>query len=76
MENDPSTFAHQYNLLADEQYGKLHGAAIHFATNKCLIYDILRQMKHPMAMCLSDARPCYDRIVRGGISGSSKTRNF
>ena len=45
MAKDASSFAHQYYLLADEQYSKLHGAAIHLTTDKCLIYDISSQIK-------------------------------
>ena len=33
------------------------------ATNKRMIYDISRQMKIPIEVCLNDTRSCYDRIV-------------
>ena len=42
MAKDASIIADKYNLLADEQYGKLHGNAIHLATTKRLTYDISR----------------------------------
>ena len=45
LAKDTSSFSQQYKLLADEQNGKPHEAAIHLTTNKCVIYDISCQIK-------------------------------
>ena len=64
MAKDAMVAADIYDLMANEQYGsRLYISVIHLATNKQLIYDILRQMKQPVAVCSNDARSCYDRIV-------------
>lgn len=63
MGKDASNIADKYNLLADEQYGKLHGNTIHLATTKRLVYNILMQMKLPLAVSFQDARSCYDLLT-------------
>ena len=64
MAKDAMFDAEMYNLMASEQYGsRFHRAAIHFATNKRLIYDISRQMKQAIAVFSNDDQSCYDRIV-------------
>jgi hypothetical protein len=51
------------STLAPEQYGSRKGhKAIDLAVNKTLIYDLLRQLKRPGAICSNDARSCYDLI--------------
>ena len=61
---DAMVAADIYDLLTNEQYiSRLYRAAIHLAATKCLIYDIHRQMKQPLAVCSNDARSCYDHIV-------------
>ena len=57
-------FAETNALLAPEQYGsrKAH-SAIFQSVNKVLTFDILRQSRHPGALCSNDAKSCYDRIV-------------
>ncbi len=52
------------DLLADKQYGSCRNkAAVLQCLNKGLFYDLLRQMKKPAALCLNDAKSCYDRIT-------------
>ena len=51
-------------LLANEQYGsRKRKTAILHALNKRLTFDILRQQKKGSAICSSDLKSCYDRIV-------------
>ena len=68
MAKDASSFAHQYELIADKKCGKVYGASIYLATNKYLIYDISRQMKQLMAICSNDVRSYYGRIVHVAAS--------
>ena len=63
MAKDAMVVAEIYDLLANEQYdSQLYRSAIHLATNKHLVYDISRQMKHPLAVYSNDARSCSDYI--------------
>ena len=56
-------------LIAPEQYGsRKNKSAIKHATNKVLAYDITRQQKSLLAMCVNDAKSCYDRIVHAFMS--------
>ena len=54
----------KYNLLASEQYGsKEDSSASHLSSVKQMVCDLSRQMKTPIAICSTDAKSCYDRIV-------------
>jgi len=56
--------AEVYDLLAPEQYGsRKHKSAIIQCLNKCLFYDYHWFTRFPAALCLNDAKSCYDRIV-------------
>jgi len=56
--------AETMDLLADEQYGsRRNKAAVLQCLNKGLFYDLLRQWKKPAALCLNDAKSCYDQIT-------------
>ncbi len=56
--------AEWWNLLADEQYGSQRNKdAITQCLNKRLWYDYIRYTCQPAALCLNDAKSCYDRIV-------------
>ena len=59
-------YAEDNQLLAPEQYGsrKFHSAIFQYV-NKVLTFDILRQTRKPGALCLNDAKSCYDRIAHG-----------
>ena len=63
MAKDVSVVAERYNLVAAEQYSKLHGSAIYLATNKRLACDISSQIKQPMSVCSNNTRSFYDRII-------------
>jgi len=54
----------QAQILAEEQYGsrKLK-SAIHQCLNKCLLYDVIRFQRQPVALCSNDAKSCYNRIT-------------
>jgi Reverse transcriptase (RNA-dependent DNA polymerase) len=55
--------AERTNSLADEQYGSRKNlSSILHATNKQLVFDIIRQKKQDVALIVLDAKSCYDRI--------------
>jgi hypothetical protein len=57
------------NWLAPEQYGsRKQVSAIDHCLNKRLSFDIIRQFKHPAAICVNDMKGCYDRIVHSVAS--------
>jgi hypothetical protein len=61
--------AEEYNWLAPEQYGsRKQVSAIDHCLNKRLSFDIIRQLKHPAALCVNDMKGCYDRIVHSVAS--------
>jgi hypothetical protein len=50
--------------LAKEQYGsRKQVSAIDHCLNKRISFDIIRQFKHPAALCVNDMKGCYDQIV-------------
>jgi hypothetical protein len=52
------------NWIAKEQYGsRKNVSAIDHCINKRLSFDVIRQFKHPAALCVNDMKGCYDRIV-------------
>jgi len=52
------------DLLADKQYGShWNKAAVLQCLNKGLFYNLWRQWKWPAALCLNDAKSCYDHIT-------------
>jgi hypothetical protein len=56
--------AEKYNALAVEQFGSRKSkSAIDQSLNKALTFDLWRQFRIPGAVCSSDARACYDRMV-------------
>jgi len=56
--------AETMDLLADKQYGsRRHKAAVLQCLNKGLFYDLLWQLKKPAALCLNNAKSCYDWIT-------------
>jgi hypothetical protein len=63
------SLAEAHGIIAPEQAGsrKLFQAS-YVALNKMLTYDISRQLRKPMALCSSDAKSCYDRIVHSVAS--------
>ena len=55
--------AERHHLLAPEQYGsRKHHNAQDQALNKCLTFDILRQMRQRACLCACDLKSCYDRL--------------
>ena len=61
--------AEDLQAIAPEQFGSRAGlTAIDHSLNKRLTYDIIRQKKRPSAVCLNDAKSCYDRIVHSVAS--------
>ena len=64
MVKDAMLSADNFDLLVNEQYkSRLYMVAIYLATNKCLVYDVFRQMTKLIAVCSNNARSCYDRII-------------
>jgi len=58
--------AERMDALAPEQYGSQAGlAAIFQSLNMQFFLDLVCQRKIPAAICLNDAKSCYDRIVHG-----------
>jgi len=56
--------AEAHNLLASEHYGSHQNkVAITQCLNKRLFYDYHCFTRQPAALCLNDAKSCYDRIV-------------
>jgi hypothetical protein len=56
--------AEKYDALAVEQFGSRKSkSAIDQSLNKLLTFDLWRQLRIPGALCSSDARACYDRMV-------------
>jgi len=52
------------NLLAEEQFGSCKfKSAIHQCLNKQLFYDAIWFKQQPAALCLNDAKRCYDCIT-------------
>jgi hypothetical protein len=61
--------AEKNSWLAKEQYGsRKQVSAIDHCLNKRLSFDIIRQFKHPAALCVNDMKGCYDRIVHSVAS--------
>jgi hypothetical protein len=55
--------AEKANTIASEQYGsRKQKSAILHATNKQLLFDIVRQKKGNVILLILDAKSCYDRI--------------
>jgi len=56
--------AESLKALAPKQYGsRLDHAVIYQSLNMQLTYDLIRQQRLTAAVCLNDAKACYDRIV-------------
>jgi len=56
--------AEKHGLLAPEQYGSWKSkAAGTQCLNKRLFYDLYQCFRAPVALCLNDAKSCYDCIV-------------
>jgi len=56
--------AKSLQALAPEQYGsQIDHATIFQSLNMQLTYDLIRQQHLTAAICLNDAKACYDRIV-------------
>jgi hypothetical protein len=55
--------AEKNDTIAPEQYGsrKKKSSILH-ATNKQLVFDIVRQTKLNVSLMVLDAKSCYDRI--------------
>jgi hypothetical protein len=61
--------AEEHQWIAVEQYGsRKQISAIDHCLNKRLSFDIIRQYKHPAAICVNDMKGCYDRIVHSVAS--------
>jgi hypothetical protein len=61
--------AEENQWIALEQYGsRKQVSAIDHCLNKRLSFDIIRQYKHPAAICVNDMKGCYDRIVHSVAS--------
>jgi len=57
-------FAEDLKAVAQEQYGsRRQQSAVNQGLNKTLALDVLRQLKQAGAVCVNDAKSCYDRIV-------------
>jgi Reverse transcriptase (RNA-dependent DNA polymerase) len=55
--------AEKAGSIAPEQYGSIkHKSSILHATNKQILFDIVRQQKSNAALMVLDAKACYDRI--------------
>ncbi len=51
-------------MIAPEQYrSRKHKLASMHAVNKVLSFDILHQYKSPAAMCVNDAKSCYNLVL-------------
>ena len=58
-----------YNgLVAEEQYAKPNSDSITQCVNRKLIFDLVRYARSAFAMCSSDLKSCYDRIVHSAAS--------
>jgi exonuclease III len=55
-------------LMAEEQFAKPHCDSISQCVNRKLIFDLVRLAKSSFAMCSSDLKSCYDRIVHSAAS--------
>ncbi len=56
--------AEKTDSIAPEQYGSRHRkSAIQHATNKQILFDLIRQRKDDVVLIILDAKACYDRIV-------------
>jgi hypothetical protein len=65
-----------YEQLAWEQYGSREGKkAIDQALNKVLSFYLVRQARVDAAMCVNDAKSCYDRIVHAILSILMQQKN-
>jgi hypothetical protein len=52
------------HVIAPEQFGsRKRKRAITHCINKRLTFDHMRQLRHPRALCASDLKSCYDRVV-------------
>jgi hypothetical protein len=61
--------AQQLQVAAKEQYGsRKNKAAIEQCLNKRLTFDLVCQLKRPLAMRSNDAKSCYDWIVHSVAS--------
>jgi hypothetical protein len=60
-------------VIAPEQFGsRKHKRAITHCINKRLTFDHMRQLQHPGALCASDLKSCYDRVVHAIASLSMR----
>jgi Reverse transcriptase (RNA-dependent DNA polymerase) len=56
--------AELYSTIAKEQYGSRENkSAIQHATNKSLLFDLLRQRRMNVSLIILDALSCFDRIA-------------
>jgi hypothetical protein len=61
--------AEERHWLAMEQYGsRKEVSAIDHCLNKRVSFNIIRQFKHPAALCVNDMKGCYARIVHSVAS--------
>jgi hypothetical protein len=61
--------APEQQVLAREQFGsRKHTRSITQCVNKRLIFDHLRQLRRPGALCASDLKSCCDRVVHSMAS--------
>ena len=61
--------AEDNGVIAREQYGsRKKMSALDCALNKCLMFDILRQLKRAGGICSCDLHSCYDRVVHSFAS--------
>ena len=61
--------AEKYKGMAMEQFGsRKNMSSIDQSLNKCLTFDLWRQLRTPGALCSNDAKSCYDRIVHNFAS--------
>jgi hypothetical protein len=61
--------AEDLKVIAQEKFrSRANLSLIDHSLNIQLTYDIIRQKKRPSAVCLNDAKSCYDRIVHSVAS--------
>jgi hypothetical protein len=61
--------AEQFDAIAPEQFGsRKFLSAVDQSLNKALTFDLWRQHRTSAALCLNDAKGCYDRIVHNVAS--------
>ena len=67
------SFAEQHGLVAKEQFGSRHGkSCIDQMLNKIFTSDIWRQQRSSGAICSSDLKSCYDRVVHSVATMASR----